>query len=241
MLVEASIDRSSDVVPVELRPTLLITDGGVQPGPCVAYAGTIVESGAELRLEQDPEAGFGFFCEEQGRLREALERADTVRFADDWLELVGEDVELRFERPAPVPDAVFDRDWVLVSWVPTLQDELVPAVSEATLRFDSDGTFEGTSGCERWFRGTWKPSFDGFRFPRFDIEGPCPGPNLDPLVDQHGLLTALGLGARPVLVGDELHLLWAPLWTDRVAFAFEEAPGPEEGAGTMNEGSEVDR
>ncbi|MEM8903190.1 MAG: hypothetical protein AAGF02_05770 [Actinomycetota bacterium] len=108
-----------------------------------------------------------------------------------------------------------------MSWLPTVADDLVPAAAEASIRFDADGTFEGRSGCDRWFAGTWEVDRDGLRFPRFDIEAPCPGEPLADIVDQHGMLTALGIGARPVLVGEQLHLIFGVGVNDTVSFVFE--------------------
>ncbi|MEM9036385.1 MAG: hypothetical protein AAGD18_17430 [Actinomycetota bacterium] len=228
-LVQGQSDGQPLVVPDGRRGLLSIAARRAHAhSPCVPYFGVISPTENGLRLEVDRDAVFaGVGCgpveEKFGQdQQDALVRVDRLALdAQDRLVASGDGVELIYEPLGQVPDAIFDRDWSLISWRPSNSMELVPAAAEASLRFNSDGTFEGASGCDRWFAGTWEPDRDGLRFPRFDIEGPCPGEPLDRIVDQHGTLTALGIGARPLIVDDQLHLITSVGINDIVSFVFE--------------------
>ncbi len=225
-LTTGVVDGSELVAPAGTRALLSINgDELVSVSPCTGF-GTITASENGLQPETtNPFIGTSgcitLIAEHQLALHEALGRVVSAEVAGRALILRGDGVELRYEPLTPPPEAVFDRDWTLVSWLPTLSNELVPAVAEATLRFNRDGTFEGASGCGRWFGGTWEPELDGFRFPRFDIEAPCPDTKSAEVIDQHGKLTALGVGARLILSDDQLYLVDGTGIHDRVSFIFE--------------------
>lgn len=152
---------------------------------------------------------------------EALEQVDEIESSDGGHVLTGPDVVVQLDALVPVPEAVFDRTWTLVDWLPTLRHELVPAVAPSTLLLHADGRFEGTSGCGEEISGIWERQDDGLRMPIFDITAPCDDP--DPaLVDQHGWVTMQGVGIRPVLTDDGRMLVVMGVGAnDRVSLVYE--------------------
>ena len=163
--------------------------------------------------------------EAEGSLADGLRRGEEVDTTSDGFVLRGEGVVVRVAEFAPVNEAVFDREWTLVEWVPTLQHDLVPAVAPSRLLLHADGRFEGTSGCDEEISGVWERQDDGLRMPIFDITAPCS--NADPeLVDQHGWVTMMGIGIRPVLTEDgQMHIVMGVGDNDRVSLVYER-PSP---------------
>lgn len=152
---------------------------------------------------------------------EALERVGEIESSDGGHVLTGPDVVVRLDALVPVPEAVFDRTWTLVEWLPTLQHELVPAVAPSTLLLHADGRFEGTSGCGEEISGIWERQDDGLRMPTFDITAPCDDPDPE-IVDQHGWVTFMGAGIRPLLTDDgRMQVVIGPGAADRVNLVYE--------------------
>lgn len=222
ILTEVVADETTAPPYPGLRTIVTVDDDGFAVATCIP--GAVSVEGEVLGLDGVP-ASLAMACvdpdERPDAVIEALERIEDVESSADGHVLTGPGVAVRLAAPAPVPTEVFDRTWRLVEWLPTLQNELVPAVAPSTLLLHADGRFEGTSGCGEEISGIWEPQDDGLRTPIFDITAPCDDPDPE-IVDQHGWVTMLGAGIRPVLTDDNRMLIVIGIGAnDRVSLVYE--------------------
>ena len=183
VLVEAEPEVG---VPSDARVTMEVTaDGDAwQVGgtsACNSYGGRVITDGSTWSAEGY--GGTAMACEEP---RMAAERAylDALAEVEAWsrpstdeLVLTGPGVELRYDALPPVPTAdLTDTTWVvdgLVTGVGPDATTTSPDADDATLRLESDGTVEASTGC-RSFAGKWTESGDEILFTTFGVRDDSP-------------------------------------------------------------------
>lgn len=216
-------------VPADARVTMEVVaeDDAWQVGgtaACNSYSGTVVTDGSTWRGE-----GYGgteMGCDEPRMSAErayldALPAVDTwTRPSTDELVLTGPDVELRFEALPPVPTAELTATtWVLDGLVTgTGPDASVsstaPGADEATLRLETDGTVDASTGC-RTFSGEWTETGDEILLTTFGQRDDSPNVAADgtttcdeAVVEQENqVLSVLGDGFRAEIDGQRLTLI----------------------------------
>jgi heat shock protein HslJ len=144
---------------------------------CNQYFGSIVVDGGIVRI--DGLGGTEMACEEPVMQSEAaylaaLARVTAARQDGEALVLLGDGVELRFERLQPPPTAeIVGTDWILESLV--MGDAVASTIGEpAMLVLRDDGTLAGFTGC-RTFEGRYVVSGDEVEFTDFALDGECAG------------------------------------------------------------------
>jgi heat shock protein HslJ len=144
---------------------------------CNQYFGSIVVDGGVVRI--DGLGGTEMACEEPVMQAEAaylaaLARVTAARQDGEALVLLGDGVELRFERLLPPPTAeIVGTNWILESLV--MGDAVASTIGEpAMLVLRNDGTLAGFTGC-RTFEGRYVISGDEVEFTDFALEGECAG------------------------------------------------------------------
>lgn len=146
--------------PVAADALITFTVAGTQVGgrsACNDYGGEIVVENGQVKLRSTGMTQMA--CPDPIMATEAAFHAALGRIVGatrdgDRLTLSGPDVELTFDRMAPVPIAeMVGTDWDLESLV---SGDAVSSVAgePATLRLDAGGTFQGSTGC-RTFSGKW--------------------------------------------------------------------------------------
>jgi heat shock protein HslJ len=234
----AGTDPAGSWVLVDARPTMDVPAGArvtlqvVAEGDawqvggtaaCNSYFGTVVTDGARWRGE-----GYGateMACEEP---RMAAERAylHSLAQVDHWMrpsvdELVlsGQEVTLRFASLPPVPTAeLTGTTWVLEGLVTGVGTDAtisstVADADVATLRLDSAGTVEVSTGC-RTFTGEWVEAGDAILLTTFGVRGDSPNIATDGtttcdeavVAQEHHVLSVLGDGFRAEIDGEHLTL-----------------------------------
>ena len=120
----------------------------------------------------------------------------------DSLVLAGPGVQLQFERivPPPVSDMV-GTDWLLEA-VLDGDAAMSPLGEPATLRFDDDGTFSGSTGC-RTFAGSYALDGGQVAITQWALEGECEG---DVAGQDSTIVTVLGDGFQVSLDANQLTL-----------------------------------
>ncbi|HEX2057144.1 MAG TPA: META domain-containing protein [Actinomycetota bacterium] len=141
------------------------------------------------------------------RYLEALEAADSIAVDGDSLTLTGPDVELVYSRVPPVEtESLVDTTWMLHGLIEGGRPGgSVSSARPARLRLDSDGTYEGSTGC-RDFSGEWTEAGDRVVFPIMEFEGRCEPRGVTQ--DNH-VITVLATGVTVSVEGDELTLMSA--------------------------------
>jgi heat shock protein HslJ len=146
--------------PIVADAPITFTVQGTQVGgrsACNHYGGEIVVENGQVKLRSGSMTEMA--CPDPIMAAEAAFHAALARIVGatrdgDRLILSGPDVELTFDRMAPVPVAeMVGTDWVLESLVSGGAVSSV-AGKPATLRLDAGGTFKGSTGC-RTFSGRW--------------------------------------------------------------------------------------
>lgn len=215
-------------VPDGVRVTLEVTDdddawqvGGT--AACNSYGGRIVTEGDTWRSQGYDATELA--CDEpqmaaERAYLETLEAADTWRRPSaDELVLSGEDTELRFEALPPAPTGQLTAtSWVLDGLVTSTGDEASVSsptsnADEATLRLDSDGTIEASTGC-RTFAGEWTEISGEIVLTTFGVDDDSPNVAADgtttcdddSLQQEHHVLSVLGDGFRAEIDGQRLTL-----------------------------------
>jgi heat shock protein HslJ len=136
---------------------------------------------------------------------QALQRAQLIREEGERLVLSGPDVELTFEPLAPVSsEALVGTAWELDT-VMEGETASTPGAPGATLLLDSDGGFEGHTGC-RGFTGGYELRGDEVRVTRLAMRGDVDECSAA-AVEQDRLVAAIvGDGFRAEVDGDRLTL-----------------------------------
>lgn len=144
---------------------------------CNQYFGQIVVQGGVVRI--DGLGGTEMGCEEPVMASEtaylaALARVTAMQQDGDAMVLLGDGVELRFDRLQPPPTAeLVGTTWILESLV--MGDAVASTIGEpAMLVLRDDGTLAGFTGC-RTFEGRYTERGDTIEFTDFALEGECAG------------------------------------------------------------------
>ena len=119
--------------------------------------------------------------------------------------MAGVGTKLTFDRVPPPPTAaLIDTNWELHTLIEGGGPEgPATSASPARLRFSSDGTFEGSTGCRR-ITGKWTENGDEILFTRFRTHGSCSSADLKDQ-DDH-VVGVLGDGFTAEIEGQELTL-----------------------------------
>lgn len=169
-------------------------------GDTVGGTAACNEYGAEVRIAGD---SFDFLSgsinqmgcfpkinEAESRFMDSLMLIDSIRRADDTLTLTGPDAHLEFELlPPPETRSLVDRKWRFEAAMEG--DVATPKAHHGWIRFDSDGTMAGYSGCET-FKGEWFMSGASVGFGLFGSRGSCP----PELAEQNTHFETIGNGFR---------------------------------------------
>lgn len=144
---------------------------------CNSYGATAEISGTRVEL-------FDIFATEMGcasrlmeaeaRYLEALGGIDTIERDGEDLVLRGPDSELRFVVVPTTPDASLEgHAWKLETLLEgTGNSGTASSAAPAEIRFNDDGSLEGTTGC-RSFTGRWTRSDDALRVTELTATGTC--------------------------------------------------------------------
>jgi heat shock protein HslJ len=167
---------------------------------CNHYGAEFVVEDGEVRLRMSSMTMMA--CPEPAMSAEAafvgaIERVTGATRDGDRLTLTGPGVELVFDRMPPVPrQALVETDWVLESLI---SGDAVSSVAgdPATLRFEADGTFTGSTGC-RTFKGRWIEADGGITPTDLAMDGECP----PDLARQDGHVVGVLDGFRVSIDGD---------------------------------------
>lgn len=196
--------------PVPIVPGSLITLNvdGTQVGgsaACNTYGGTIKLQGTSVAISALSMTEMA--CQENLMASEAaylaaLPRVTTATLSGNSLVLTGPQVELRFARVAPVPNAdLTGTTWILDSLISG--DAVSSVMGDATLQLSGDGKLSASTGC-RDVTGTYTIA-DGqvqATLDPYDTIG-C----AEPLGDQDvHILGVLSNGFGPSIDGDRLTL-----------------------------------
>lgn len=133
----------------------------------------------------------------------ALRRVRAIELIDGQLALLGEGVDLRFDRlPEPPVGELVDTTWILETIF--VEDMASPPDGDpATFELRSDGTFSGSTGC-RSFQGRWIERGAQLLATEMRMnEVECPAALSDQ--DTH-VVTVIGDGFVPSIEGDVLTL-----------------------------------
>jgi heat shock protein HslJ len=144
---------------------------------CNQYFGQIVVQGGVVRI--DGLGGTEMGCDEPVMASEtaylaALARVTAMQQDGDAMVLLGDGVELRFDRLQPPPTAeLVGTTWILESLV--MGDAVASTIGEpAMLVLRDDGTLAGFTGC-RTFEGRYAERGDTIELTDFALEGECAG------------------------------------------------------------------
>jgi heat shock protein HslJ len=172
---------------------------------CNQYFGEFVLENGVVRL-----GGLGgteMGCDEPTMASElaymgALAQITAARMEGDELVLLGDGVELRFERLEPPPTAeLIGTTWLLDGLVSG--DAVASTIGEpATLELDADGTFIATTGC-RTLTGRYTTTQAVIEITEMRAEGECAGGPADQ--DTH-VMDVLEGGFRAEVSGQSLTL-----------------------------------
>jgi heat shock protein HslJ len=173
--------------------------------PCNHYGGEIVVDGSGSRFQMTSMTQMA--CAEPVMAAEAIFVAALPRVRGavrdgDRLALTGPGVELAFEHlPPPPVAAMVGTDWVLESLLST--DVVVSVAGDpATLRFEPEGSFHGSTGC-RTFTGRWVQADGGVTAPELAMDQTeCP----PDLAQQDGHIVSVLERFRPSVDGQSLTL-----------------------------------
>ncbi len=173
---------------------------------CNQYGGEIIVADGQIQF--GPMFMTEMACEEpvmslEAAYLAALARVRAATRDGDRLALVGDGVELVYERLAPPPTAaITDTDWILDSLI---TGDAVSSVAgdPAHLRLASDGSLTGSTGC-RTFTGRYTLANAEILFIDFSVDGTACPPELT-AQDGH-VVTVLGDGVRVTVDGQRLTL-----------------------------------
>ncbi|HEV2755622.1 MAG TPA: META domain-containing protein [Actinomycetota bacterium] len=141
-------------------------------------------------------------AETEARYHSALMAVDAIERSGDTLVLSGTDAELVYGFVPPPPTAkLTDVRWNLESIIHGRgPDATATSARPAHLYFDSDGTFEGSTGC-RGLKGEWIEEADRVTFTRLSADdGTCS----DEMAEQNDAVIGLGDGFTFDIEGDTL-------------------------------------
>ncbi|MEX2550787.1 MAG: META domain-containing protein [Nitriliruptoraceae bacterium] len=216
-------------VPGDARVTMdVVADGDAwQVGgtsACNAYGGRVSTDGGTWSAEGFGQTDMGCdeprMAAERAYLDALAEVAAWARPSADELVLTGPDVELRFDALPPVPTADLTATiWVLDGLMTGTGPEATTAspaaaADDATLRLESDGTVEASTGC-RTFSGEWIETGDEVLFTTFGQRDDSPNVaddgtttcSPDVVEQENHVLSALGDGFRAEVDGLQLTLI----------------------------------
>jgi len=163
-------------------PITLSVDGTEVGGQsaCNFYGGRLEVVNGQVRLAQTSSTAMACgepdsdVMQSEAAFVQALGEIRAARGETDRLTLFGPTAELIFTRRAPIPIVdIVATDWVLES---VIDDHVAAAAigEPATLRFEENGTFQGSTGC-RTFSGTWVKARGQLVATQMSMEGVCPG------------------------------------------------------------------
>jgi heat shock protein HslJ len=206
-LVSGTVD-GAEVPLVEDSPITLTITGAEIGGTaaCNMYGGRLSITGGTLDISDLGMTAMG--CEEPVMASEAaytaaLDRVQAIGGDGEELVLRGPGVELRFEALPEPPTADFvGTVWVLETLVDTTA-ATAPQGERATIEFQDDGTFSGSTGC-RGFTGEWQEQGDQILAPIFAMDDSVCPPDLQ-AQDEH-VVTVIGDGFVPTVEESRLLL-----------------------------------
>lgn len=198
-------------VPPRAQVTLEVTAGSMRgTAACNSYEGRLVVDGSKIRASR---IGSTEMACDPARMRTehrylaALETVETYRRSSDQLTLVGKDTKLTFEFvPVPPPSSFTDTEWRLEGLLHgTGMEGTMSSPQAARIRFNDDGTFEGTTGC-RDIEGRWEESGDHISTSAIELAaGGCRG--LKAEQDEH-LVSVFEAGFTVSIEENTMALSW---------------------------------
>jgi heat shock protein HslJ len=203
LIIEGAIPILAD------HPITFSVDGAQVTGTaaCNGYGGhlelvngylQVGELSAETALCGEPD---GEVMRSEAAFIQALGRIATGHGEGDRLTLFGPTTQLVFRRLPPLPiSQIVGVDWLLES---VIDGGAVSAATgePATLRFETGGTFLGSTGC-RTFTGSWIEAAGQLVATQAGMDGECPGAG----VGQDGAVIQAFDGATPAIEADKLTL-----------------------------------
>lgn len=211
-LLESGTGPAGEVAPVGGYPIKLelSADGGGGTAGCNSYGGRVEIDGTSFAAGDLQVTEIGCppeVLETEERYLGALEAADEISVDGDSLTITGPDVELVYSRVPPVDtEPLVDTTWVLHGLITDGgPDGKVASAQRARLRLDSDGTYEGSTGC-RDFSGQWDEAGDRVVFTSMTFSGDCRPRGT--AQDNH-VITVLAAGVTVTVEGDDLTLMSA--------------------------------
>jgi heat shock protein HslJ len=211
-LLESGTAPSGEVEPVAGYPIKLelTSDAAGGTGGCNSYGGRAEIDGSSFSagdLSVTEIACPPVVTEAEERYLEALEAADAIAVDGYALTITGPDVELVYSRVPPVEtESLVDTSWVLDGLIEGGgPGGAVSSARPARLRLDSDGTYEGSTGC-RDFSGEWDEAGDRVVFTSMTFSGTC---GAGAAAQENHVITVLAAGVTVAAEGDELTLMSA--------------------------------
>ena len=178
VLVAGTIDGVTLVLNDQYRVTMTI-DGSEINGraACNGYGGSVsIENGTFLLDEVfltamgcEPEV-----METESMFMQGLSNITNATRSGDTALLTGDGVDYKFEIVPPVPTAdLIATTWVLDAIIRgDTASSTISTADPATLSFDPDGTFTGSTGC-REISGRYVVTGDTVQFTSFGATGEC--------------------------------------------------------------------
>jgi heat shock protein HslJ len=211
-LLESGTAPSGEVVPVDGYPIKLelTADSAGGTAGCNSYGGRVEIDGSSFDAEDFAVTEIGCppdVAETEERYLDGLEAADGIAVDDDVLTITGPDVELVYSRVPPVDTkSLVDTTWVLESLIEGGGPAgAVTSARPAQLRLDSDGSYEGSTGC-RDFSGEWDEAGDRVVFTSMTFSGSC---GRGATAQDNHVITVLAAGVTVTVEGDDLTLMSA--------------------------------